>query len=67
MSKRALVTGSFDPPTIGHLEMIAEAARIFDEVVVCVFRNAEKKYMFDEVQRTEMLSAMIADSGRKLQ
>ena len=44
MSKKVLVTGSFDPPTIGHLKMITEAARIFDDVVVCVFRNQEKEY-----------------------
>ena len=63
MSKTALVTGSFDPPTIGHLELIAEAARVFDEVVVCVFRNAEKEYLFSESERLKMLSAMIAERG----
>ena len=63
MSKTALVTGSFDPPTMGHLELIAEAARVFDEVVVCVFRNAEKEYLFSESERLKMLSAMIAERG----
>lgn len=63
MNKRALVTGSFDPPTIGHLELIAKAAQLFDEVVVCVFRNSEKKYFFSEGKRKEMLSAMIAERG----
>lgn len=63
MSKKALVTGSFDPPTIGHLELIAQAARMFDEVVVCVFRNSEKTYLFSEAERTEMLAAMIAERG----
>ena len=61
MSKKALVTGSFDPPTLGHLELIAEAARLFDEVVVCVFRNSEKEYFFSESDRAKMLSAMIAE------
>jgi len=61
MNKKALVTGSFDPPTIGHLELIAEAARVFDEVVVCVFRNQEKAYLFSESERAEMLSAMLAE------
>ena len=61
MTKKALVTGSFDPPTMGHLELIAEAARVFDEVVVCVFRNSEKEYLFSESERFEMLSAMIKE------
>lgn len=64
MSKKALVTGSFDPPTMGHLELITEAARLFDEVVVCIFRNADKVYLFSEAERFEMLSAMISE--RKL-
>ena len=63
MSKKALVTGSFDPPTNGHLALIREAASVFDEVVVCVFRNCEKHYMFSEAERAEMLRAMIAESG----
>ena len=63
MSKKVLVTGSFDPPTIGHLEMITEAARIFDDVVVCVFRNQEKEYLFSESERAAMLHAMIAEQG----
>lgn len=62
MSKKALVTGSFDPPTKGHLELIAEATRLFDEVVVCVFRNSEKKYLFSEAERVEMLSAMVEEN-----
>ncbi len=63
MNKKALVTGSFDPPTNGHLALIAEAARLFDEVVVCVFRNSEKEYLFSESERAQMLSAMIAEQG----
>ena len=63
MSKKALVTGSFDPPTNGHLALIREAASVFDEVVVCVFRNCEKHNMFSEAEREEMLRVMIAESG----
>lgn len=63
MSKKALVTGSFDPPTLGHLALIEQAARLFDEVVVCVFRNSEKEYWFSEAERSEMLLAMIAERG----
>lgn len=63
MTKKALVTGSFDPPTLGHLELIVEAARVFDEVVVCIFRNSEKKYLFSESERFEMLTVMIRERG----
>ena len=44
--KRALVPGSFDPITLGHISLIKRAAELFDEVVVCVMQNAEKTYLF---------------------
>lgn len=39
----AICPGSFDPITLGHVDIIRRAAEIFDEVVVCVMRNAAKK------------------------
>jgi pantetheine-phosphate adenylyltransferase len=59
--QNALITGSFDPPTLGHLDVIKRSADLFDEVRVCIFRNSEKKYMFDEKTRLEMLKALCAD------
>ncbi len=56
-SKKALITGSFDPPTIGHLDIIKRACDLFDEVNVCIFRNSDKKYMFSEEVRLDMLHA----------
>jgi len=56
--KRALITGSFDPPTRGHLDLIKRTAALFDRVTVCIFINSEKKYMFSLEKRTEMLIAM---------
>ena len=56
--KRALITGSFDPPTKGHLDLIMRAAGLFDEVVVCICINSEKKYMFDLETRKCMLETM---------
>ena len=47
--------GSFDPPTIGHLWMIEEGVRIFDELIVAVGVNPEKKYTFTLEARLEML------------
>jgi pantetheine-phosphate adenylyltransferase len=47
--------GSFDPPTIGHLWMIEEGVRLFDELIVAVGVNPEKKYTFTLDARLEML------------
>ena len=53
--KRALITGSFDPPTLGHIDVIRRTAGIFDEVVVCVCHNSKKTGAFDPSLRVEML------------
>ncbi len=53
--------GSFDPPTIGHLWMIEEGVRLFDELIVVVGVNPDKKYTFTVEARLEMLR----DSTRK--
>lgn len=55
---KALITGSFDPPTLGHLDLIKRSARLFDETVVCIFVNSDKKYMFPLDKREKMLSAV---------
>jgi pantetheine-phosphate adenylyltransferase len=47
--------GSFDPPTIGHLWMIEEGVRLFDELIVAVGVNLDKKYTFTLEARLEML------------
>ncbi len=46
MTKRALFPGSFDPITIGHLDIIKRALPLFDEIIIAIGVNAEKKYMF---------------------
>ncbi len=47
--------GSFDPVTLGHLDIIGRAASLYDEVVVAVGVNASKKRMFSFEERVEML------------
>ena len=59
--KRALITGSFDPPTLGHVDVIRRSASIFDEVVVCVCFNSQKQGMFTPDLRVEMLRASLTD------
>lgn len=55
MKTKALYAGSFDPLTLGHLDIIERAAGIFDEVVVGVVVNLEKKTMFSFTERMEMI------------
>ena len=52
---RAIYPGSFDPPTNGHLDLIARGSRIFDHLVVAVLDNAEKQPLFTSSERVEML------------
>jgi len=49
--KRAVFPGSFDPITIGHLDIIRRALPLFDEIIVAIGVNAEKKYMFSLEER----------------
>ena len=51
----ALVPGSFDPPTKGHLDVIERCAGIFDRVLVAVVRNPGKSPLFSADERMEML------------
>lgn len=51
----AIYPGSFDPITLGHLNIIRRAARIFDRVVVCVMKNMEKTPMFTIEERMDMV------------
>jgi pantetheine-phosphate adenylyltransferase len=57
--KRALCPGSFDPVTNGHMDIIERSACIFDEVLVVVFINPDKKPMFNCEQRVRMLERTI--------
>ena len=52
--KTAICPGSFDPVTIGHIDIIHRAAKLFDKVIVAVMINNKKKYMFTPEERTEM-------------
>lgn len=54
--KTAIYPGSFDPVTLGHLNIIKRAARCFDQLIVCVMVNSEKPAgMFTPNERVEML------------
>ena len=57
---KALVPGSFDPITIGHLSVIERAAKMYGEVFVTVFINPDKTPRFDLDSRLKMISAATA-------
>ncbi len=54
----ALYPGSFDPPTNGHLDLIARGSKIFDELIVGILRNPEKEPLFSVSERRNMLDEM---------
>src|SRR5258708_26626203 len=56
----AIYPGSFDPPTKGHLDLIARGSRIFDELVVAILRNPEKTSLFSVAERKEMIELLTA-------
>ena len=51
--KTAIYPGSFDPITIGHLDIIRRSARIFDKVVIAILVNTRKTPCFDNEKRKE--------------
>ncbi len=60
---RAIYPGSFDPVTFGHLDVIARAARLFDEVVVAAASNSNKRSLFSLEERLDMLRAVLPAGG----
>ena len=60
--RTAICSGSFDPITLGHLDIIRRAAACFGRVCVCVSPNAEKKnQMFTPEQKLQLVRAAVAD------
>jgi pantetheine-phosphate adenylyltransferase len=53
--KRAIYPGSFDPLTNGHLDIIERGATLFDEMIIGVLNNPEKKSMFDIATRKKLI------------
>ena len=56
----AVYPGSFDPITLGHLNIIRRAAAVFDELLVCVMVNSGKRPLFDQEERVELIKRTIA-------
>jgi pantetheine-phosphate adenylyltransferase len=56
---KAAFPGSFDPPTSGHINIIKRAASVFDELVVVVAENRQKKYLFSSDERSSMIKELV--------
>jgi len=58
---KAVFPGSFDPLTLGHLNIVERVSDIFDEVVVVIAENRKKKYLFTAEERLSMMKEMVKD------
>ena len=58
--KIAIYPGSFDPITLGHIDILQRATKIFDKVIVCVMININKKPMFSTKEKLEMIRLSVS-------
>ncbi|MBE3000089.1 pantetheine-phosphate adenylyltransferase [Nocardiopsis sp. HNM0947] len=61
--RRAVCPGSFDPVTYGHIDIVGRAAKQYDEVVVAVLNNINKRGLFSVEEKLDMLSEGTGDFG----
>lgn len=64
MSKKAIFPGSFDPITNGHYDIIKRGVSLFDEIIVAIGVNAEKKYMFSLEERQRFIEETFKDEPK---
>ncbi len=63
--RRAIYTGSFDPVTLGHLDVISRGRRIFDELIVAIGRNLSKPDLFEMKERERMVRTLVDELLQK--
>ena len=61
---RAVFPGSFDPLTLGHTDIINRAIPLFDEIIIAIGTNAEKKYMFSIEERRKFIEKTFANNSK---
>lgn len=62
-NRECIYPGSFDPITLGHIDIIKRSLEIFDTVHIAVLKNTRKQYMFSQEKRLEMIKAATKDLG----
>ena len=62
--RKAIFPGSFDPITLGHEDIIRRGITLFDEIVIAIGVNAEKKYMFSIEERKKFLEETFKDEPK---
>ncbi|MEB8330632.1 pantetheine-phosphate adenylyltransferase [Flavobacteriaceae bacterium KMM 6897] len=62
--RRAIFPGSFDPLTLGHFDIIHRGITLFDELVIAIGINADKKYMFTLEERTRFIKEAFKDQPK---
>tara|TARA_R110002049_G_scaffold45022_5_gene131652 strand:+ start:5113 stop:5565 length:453 start_codon:yes stop_codon:yes gene_type:complete len=62
--KRAIFPGSFDPITLGHFDIIERGVTLFDELIIAIGVNADKKYMFSLEQRKQFIEECFKDNPK---
>ena len=53
--KKAVFPGSFDPITIGHVDIVKRGIKVFDEIIIAIGDNTDKEYMFPKEKRVEFV------------
>jgi pantetheine-phosphate adenylyltransferase len=66
VARSAIYPGSFDPPTNGHLDIIARACHLFDEVIVAILINPGKQPMFSVEERLELLREILKPRSQQV-
>ena len=59
--RKAVFPGSFDPFTLGHLDILKRSLPLFDEIIVGIGKNIEKKTMFSESERISFIENYFSD------
>ena len=62
--KAAVFPGSFDPLTLGHIDIINRSLKLFDKVIIAIGMNAEKKYMFTLQKRKEFITSIFKNDKK---
>lgn len=69
MASTAIYPGSFDPITYGHLDILQRATEMFDKVILTVAVNTQKKYVFENEERLQLIQECIEGNewGKKVE